>query len=282
MHDRGVGAPGQDVLVLPRRLGPATRHVERAGVLRLQARLEARRLGVGGEGPLPVSAAPQRVGVDVLVLGVLGIGGHGRAEAGQTLRQVPRVEQQPAGLVVGRARSRSREVPWAGRPPVSRSGRGPGRAAPGPGPERRSATPRHPGAPKTTSAATAIPEAAKEEGRATPSPGSDDAVPSPAWAPSSDSLQRAQNSQVGRFRAPHFGQTTACFAFMSTRVHPSQPPVKPQLKGGKPSRGRARRNVRRGPTLTGRAPWRRLAAPTAGRPSSRTGPPAAAGPARAS
>jgi len=28
-------------------------------------------------------------------------------------------------------------------------------------------------------------------------------------------LQRAQNSQVGRLSAPHFGQTTACLAFMA-------------------------------------------------------------------
>jgi hypothetical protein len=27
-------------------------------------------------------------------------------------------------------------------------------------------------------------------------------------------LQRAQNSRVERFRAPHFGQRTACLAFM--------------------------------------------------------------------
>ena len=50
---------------------------------------------------------------------------------------------------------------------------------------------------------------------------------STAVADSSDSLQRAQNSQVGRLSAPHWGQTTAFVPFIPQRVHPSPPPVKP-------------------------------------------------------
>jgi hypothetical protein len=43
------------------------------------------------------------------------------------------------------------------------------------------------------------------------------AGPTDSWtdvAPSSDSLQRAQNSQVGRLSAPHLGQRTAFVAFI--------------------------------------------------------------------
>jgi hypothetical protein len=100
---RGARVLRQDLLVLARRLRRVARDVQGAGVLHLEARVEAGRLRVLRDRGVPILHAPEGVTVDVVVLRVLRVGGHRGRQADGGALDIARGQQASALLEVGGA-----------------------------------------------------------------------------------------------------------------------------------------------------------------------------------
>jgi hypothetical protein len=99
-HDGGVGVADEDGLVLDRGLLGAPGQIEGAGVLHLQAFVEARGRAMLREGLLPMAGLPEGVGQIASVARVVGIRTHCGPELGDRSQRVAGVEEPPAGVVV--------------------------------------------------------------------------------------------------------------------------------------------------------------------------------------
>ena len=229
VHDGGVGVPREDLLVLPRRLG-ARRPRRARGRTAPAGAGRAAPPPRGRRGLLAVAAAPQGIAQDA---GTRRSPGWPRPRPAAARPPPPGrpVHELATALVVGDPRGRR----GRGRGQLGRPG------GDGEGPwirplERRRlrreapAGEREQGERQNGGGRDHV--RGLSHGRGPSTDGAAPGAASAAAAPSRDSLQRAQNSQVGRQGAA-LGQTTACFPFMPSRIHPPQGQVKPHLEDPK-------------------------------------------------